>query len=356
LFAKERDLMTTIDDQRLVAELRSMFDETSAGVTPLVNRRAAVARRVTRHRRVQALSALSALLVLVGGIAGASGVVRHRTASVPPAVTPSPSIEPGGLPRYQEGGKLVASAAIDASQQSTGSLTFVADSWDMLIGESCAVLGTDMWLAIKINGHEKGRSGCSPAGGGGTFGGPFGQQEQFWRDLGVELGKPMTVSFEVGRQKTMAHPSPLAHVPATGLATVGVYDAIPFDQYPLPPRPEGWTPISSAQYEMDPSVHQIGQIGDFGTSGVESGLTVTLPKHLEIVISATSPGIVRVLIAGKPVLACGSYGWGQGCDGGLTHVGEEQLAGLVTGHTAVVSVQTEHFTVPNTVEVLVYGD
>ena len=41
-------------------------------------------------------------------------------------------------------------------------------------------------------------------------------------------------------------------------------------------------------------------------------MTVTLPKHLEILVKMKAPGIVTVLIDGKPVFDCASYGWGMG--------------------------------------------
>jgi hypothetical protein len=46
----------------------------------------------------------------------------------------------------------------------------------------------------------------------------------------------------------------------------------------------------------------------------------------------------------------------MGCESGPVAVGTEQLAGLKTGQLATFSVQTEHFTEPNAVEVVVYGD
>src|SRR5262245_1527015 len=120
--------MTMTDDQRLADQLRSVFDEHSAGVAPLVDRRAAVARRITRHKRVRTISAMAALLVVAGSIAGVLSVRDHRSGVVVPAVTPSPT--PGGLPEYANGGRLVASTRVDLMQQTSGSMTFVLTSVD----------------------------------------------------------------------------------------------------------------------------------------------------------------------------------------------------------------------------------
>ena len=349
--------MTMTDDQRLADQLRAVFDEHSAGVAPLVDRRAAVARRITRHKRVRTLSAMAALLVVVGSIAGVLGVRDHRAGPVLPAVTPSPTVSPGQLPKYQNGGILMASATIDASRQSSGSLTFTPESWDMIVGDSCAVIDSNMWLVAKVNGHSFSGSGCSPNGGGGTAGGSFGQHEQFWRNLGVELGAPSTITFQIGIQKTGQKDLTVKPRLSSGLVSVGVYSPVPFDQYPLDPKPSDWSPTDSTHFEVDPGMHQVGQVGELGKSDVEQGdLTVALPKHLTILVRVNAPGIVTVFIDGTPVFDCGSYGWGMGCESGPVAVGTEQLAGLKTGQLATFSVQTEHFTEPNAVEVVVYGD
>jgi len=347
--------MTLIDDQLLAEELRSIFEEHSAHGATVADRRADVGRRITRHKRIRALSAVAAVLLAAGSAVGAVTLQQHHGAPVQPAVTASPTTLPGQLSEYLDGGHLVASATIDVTQQTAGSFTFTPTSWDMAIGDSCAATGKDAWLDVRMNGHDFSGSSCGPDGGSGTASGSFGQHEKFWRGLGVALGVPSTVTFKVGTQKPHSTGLTVTPIHSGGLASVGVYNPVPFDKFPLPPKPADWSGTSSMGFGTDPGMRKIAQIGDFGKTDVSQPLGLALPSHLEIIIAANAPGLVRLYINGVEVGDCSSYGWGSGCDGGNTAVGTAQLAGLTKGQQVVVTVQTDHFTVPNAVEILIYG-
>lgn len=348
--------MTMTDDQFLADELRSIFDEHSAHGAPVVDRRAGVGRRISRHKRVRTMSALMAVVFAAGSTAGALTWQGHHGAPVRPTATPSPT-QPGQLPEYFNGGHRDASATIDVAQQAAGSFTFVPTSWDMQLTEACAATGKDVWLVAKLNGHNVDGMSCEPDGGSyGSNGGTFGHHEKFWRDLGVRLGVPSTVTFEVGKRAAHTRDLVVTPLPSSGLASVGVYNPVPYDEYPLPPKPSDWSATASGgRFDPEAGMRQLGQIGTFGESDVSQPLSLTLPSRLEITMQANAPGIIRVYFDGVEVAESGSYSWGSGYDSGAAAVGTEQFAGFVTGQHVVVTVQTEHFTVPNAAEVLIYG-
>ncbi len=338
--------MTMTDDQRLADQLRAVFDEHSAGVAPLVDRRAAVARRVTRRKQARVTAGLAAMLLIVSGLTGLYVLAGGPNRGATPAVHPTGSAGP--LPRYSDGGRLVAAATIDQAKQTSETLQFTLTSYPMALLASCHEMRAGFRLRLSVDGRSAGDLQCP-----GTA--TYTPHREFWSELGLGLGDRSTLTVELVPVKEPESGAPAtAGTVASGTASVGVYESVPLDQYPLPPKPKDWSPVSAVHYSVDNSMHKIGQIGQFGVISAEAR-NITLPRHLDFLVEMSAPGLVTVLVDGKPVVDCVSYGWGLACDSGIIDVGTGELAGLVPGGEAAVTVQAQQLAEPNTVQVLVYG-
>jgi len=336
------------EDRLLVDELRTILDEHSAhGATP-IDRRAAVGRRIARHRRVRAVGAIAAIVVAAVGVTTAVLVPGSHTVPIVPAASPKSS-----LPEYADGGRLSFSSTIDTARNATGSLTFTPTSARMSISNECSVGEPDAYLAIQINGVDASLDSC--VSGGSSIGSPLGQDQMDWSDLGVVMGRPTTLTFQVGVEKTSGLTTTVTPKLMSGTATIGVYNPVPFDTYPLPSKPSGWSITAPVRMNPGPGMHKIAQVGRFGHVGVSSPTTLTMPGHLEIMFGVNAPGIVHVLLNGVDVAECTSYGWNNGCDAGTLTAGKGKLADLKKGQQVVLTVRTTDVTVHKAVEIGIFG-
>ena len=241
--------MTKMDDQLLADELHALFDEKSAQGAPVVDRPAGVRRRVARHKRVRTLSAMVVVLLAGAGAAGVVTAAQHHANPAPPAVKPSPSTPPGTLPAYSSGGHLATSVTIDLREQQTGSADLhVGRRWTRRSSATCVASDIDIWVAVKMNGHDRSKA---PAAAQLRWRGhrPRGVARPATRVLvasyGVALGAAVTtITFEVGKHVDGRMDSRTSR---PVLTTGGAVDRasttpVPFDQYPLPPKPADWTP------------------------------------------------------------------------------------------------------------------
>jgi hypothetical protein len=345
-----------MDDQLLADELHALFDEKSAQGAPVVDRPAGVRRRVARHKRVRALSALVVVLLAGAGAAGVVTTVQHHAKPAPPAVKPSPSTPPGTLPAYASGGHLASSVRVDLRKQQSGSLIFTLTSLDVKISSTC-VANDDIWMAVKINGHDIEGGGCSSFGGGiSSASAPPSDQAKFWSTYGVALGQTATLTFEAGKHVKGGGFTDVTPVATTGVMSIGVYEPVPFDQFPLPPKPADWNPTADQMGFSPPDgLHKLLTISGPEIANGASGAMVTLGNEIGFNALVAAPGVVHVYIAGTEVFQCASYDWGMACGGLSMKVGKNELTGLHRGDKVWVSVQTSNFTETGVVQVDVYS-
>ena len=130
--------------------------------------------------------------------------------------------------------------------------------------------------------------GCSPIG-------MFSSDEQWWADRGVRSGEPSTFSLAVE--------SPSG--PAPRRVALGIYQDVPWDEYPFPPRPDVLPQLSP-------------ELADFATVHLTSDpRNPNLAKELileyeafHLLMEAQTPGILHLRLNG--VEADPIYFWDYG--------------------------------------------
>lgn len=234
--------------------------------------------RTIRHRRQAAMG--------IGALALVSAAVLAPPLFSTPEPEPQPVIEPNedGFVQYEHGRELIGSASIEPGA-STAAVTVTPTAFPLVVVTECDG-EEDIEVEIAVVGEPFSGGGCSPIG-------LFGSDEQGWADRGVRAGEPatfrMTVDSPSGAPRRVA---------------IGIYQDVPWDEYPFPPRPDGLPDLSPGP--------------EFAAAHLTSDpRQPNLPKELileyegfELLMEAQTPGILRLRVNGvesDPV-----YFWGYG--------------------------------------------
>ncbi|WP_446217947.1 hypothetical protein [Micromonospora sp. IBHARD004] len=219
-----------------LSDLKQVLDERSGdSADQLVHhmRLQGVQAKVVARRRRRIATWATCAVVALAGIAAAAVVPGLRTDVTPtPADSPSPVRTIEGFPEYANGARVVAAESAALPERRI-ELTIVPTTLDLVIFSRCDGTGekVEPWEKLSVNGHDLGGGSCSGVGASRQHG---------WERLEVAVGKPATFVMTI----TGAH-----RVEETGYVPVAIPDSgtfglaigvrIPFDQYPLPPRPSG---------------------------------------------------------------------------------------------------------------------
>lgn len=279
-----------VDEQ----DLRELFAQRSLGLRGDSDRVASVHRRIQRRRqRLSAAVAGAAVVVVAVVTVSLTRLMPPHTATPAAGGTSTARLAPDPLPTvpiYAGDGKLLAGAVLDGRASRTTSFTFRPTSWDLSLATQCQEpLPADVVVVTAVNGHLTGWGGC-----GSAFGGTAGHPQSTWSGLGVRLGEDshVTLTLASATDCSGCTPRPLPSAEPVGtVLTGGMYQRVPFADYPLPAAPSSLEPLPSTSGARA------------GTSALLVGddATVTLPAAINgdrLTVTTVSPGDVSVYLDG----------------------------------------------------------
>ncbi|MCZ7440194.1 hypothetical protein O7598_27585 [Micromonospora sp. WMMC241] len=368
----------TVEEERLRRLLTAQSAEVPSGEDRLV----VLHRRITRQRRVRA-AGVAAAVVLASSATSVGLVARQPADSTPsppastssaspaPTVTPGPAPTPAGelLPEYLRGHRRVLAREVVLPGQSTVTLTFTPDATDFRLGINCddrlragAVPGrSDHLIQVAVGRKVVGTGDCGSSmlpGPALVDAGMNGHYAQ-WSELGIRAGKPVTIVVRIGKpvatDNADARPGAATHL--AGALGVGVYTPVPFEQFPMPPRPPELVDLDTVAESAtgnpgEPFPNELGAI-DARTAASPNGsyrLDLAMPLQLNIYVCAVAPGRIRVLVDGKEVERRAFYDWSGECGTGGALASEYDLpprfkVPVRTGKRVTVTVVADSFTV-----------
>lgn len=236
-------------------------------------RMSGVRARVSATRRRHAVAAVACVVLALVGIIYATLPRPDRL--------PEPAVPTRSLPEYQFGTRLIAQAWGDLPTNSV-TVRFVPKSLDLLIFTQCDIgQNRALLLTITINDQPFTSGGC----GGNT-------RPQHWDELGVVPGQQSVITltvegeqgpFESGAPATLARPD-------SGTFALGVGEAVPASEYPLPPRPQSLVPLPDHAPEPEVELRS-----DPANPVARKEVTVNWPGH-NVLAQMNAPGRVQVLV------------------------------------------------------------
>ncbi|GIG62948.1 hypothetical protein Lfu02_73200 [Longispora fulva] len=284
---------------RLDAGLRELRVPAAPGADA-AERLAAVRTRIERRRRGR-LAAAGAAVAVVLALLVAYVMAPATRESLPPAPPhPVPTTGPvpqkvvalPDLPDFEEGYRVITGAP-RATMPMTGAapveFPWTPSTLDVRLYTLCPlILEHPLWFMVAMNGLNVGSVGC-----GGV---PQVKRERpldadLLKAAGVTIGRPTTVRISEGKV-TEILPVPVGGQPKPpadpGTLTIGLAEAVPFERFPLPVRPD---PLKAL-----PAPSGTGPVLRPGT------LSATVVWGPELWLSGYSqtPGILALLVDGRP--------------------------------------------------------
>ncbi|MFC7246291.1 SigE family RNA polymerase sigma factor [Catellatospora aurea] len=246
-------------------------------------RLAGVRRRIVQQRRSRLASAAAALAVILAGLAGYVVAPGGETDGL------------AGVPDFHQGYRITERAQA-GFPDGTGELTFTPSTLDLAFFPACAHSGYELPLEIKVwvGGRELGAVGCETDGL--SFESRLTPAADTLRAAGVEVGKPVTVRFDldvayVYPGTSGSAPEPASPAPADGVLALLVGEAVGFDQVDLPERPAVLTPLERPAYASGTSVLLTADGPRTATLDWRSG-------GVRIMARSQTPGVLRLRING----------------------------------------------------------
>jgi hypothetical protein len=338
----------TLDDLR-----GALHDEADAAAYPDVDALVAGARRrvaASRRRRLAVFGAVTAAVLVVGGLV----MTRPTHQAVPQPAGPGPFVvNTGGadFPEYQQGMKRLIVVDAPMLERMKGSIS-VATTPGRRLGVRMTCTPSDNadklneWnarmLAKFTTPGGTGQAGCGLAVGG-------------YNPIGVATDAKTAVQADVF----------ISHSPSPSLPSlfkdakihVAIYESVPWEDYPLPPRPADLD--TNAQYAWSSEPGTVRVLGPKTAQEANKPLTFTRPfdPKLSLNLEIRGPGRIRVLINGKDITewfgaASGTQdkfisSWGY--DGTATLQGIADPSGpvLKSGTPVTVTIEPQDFQGPD---------
>jgi hypothetical protein len=309
-------------------DLRTLFATRAEHPPQPAERLAAVQRRATaiRRRRVAAVAGALALLV---GAAVAGPTVAHRLDSAP-AGPYNRQID--GLPEYLNGYRLIGHAVLRPGAY-TASFTISPTTYDLFYAWVCPEAENRNTLTLKTKKYSyTGSPGCDNLESVSftrNTAYPRKSLEEVARNLGVVPGRPLAITATADQV-----------LPGVTVR-VGIWEAVPPGQYPLPPRPKLIHPpfaLADASWSVVPTA---------STPNITVIRTVTLTPTLVAQLSCTVPGMVRLAIDGMTVMEYDCWNYFGGTNSARLVTAFEDAGGTATvGRQVTLTVTAERFTDP----------
>lgn len=266
--------------------LRELFDEAIGGAPPPTVEFDQIIRRTMRRARITRIigAAAATLLVLTAGAAVAPRINRGLPA---PATTTSPTLSPRYFPAYALGNRIIAEASAPLAVGQVD-LTFTPSvrQQDLTVFVRCDAMTSSttykMTVSLAPGEMTLGTQTCGEL--------DFFRPGPGWAEF-AHIGEPKTIRM------TIAPSGGGPHV-AQGTFGLAVGEPVPFERYPLPPRPaempsldptlspiEGWASV--ARIESDPS-----------DPSLPVTITVQWSEHFIVAARAQTPGMLHLDVNG----------------------------------------------------------
>ena len=292
-------MKATLDDLR-----GALHAEADAAAYPDVEALVAGARRrvaATQRRRLAVLGAVTAAVVVVVGMA----TTRLTDQTLPqPAVPPTAGLGPftvntggTGFPEYAQGMKRLIVLDAPMLEQMNGSISVPTTAGRRLaVRMTCTPADNvervnewfkRMYAQFNLPGGRGDRTSC------GSFPG------QGYATMGIATSAKTTVLADV----MINHKS----LPASGLLFkdakihVAIYESVPWQEYPFPPRPADLYTGAQYAWSVDPGTVRV--LGPVTAQEANKPVTFTQPFDPKLMVNLQfrGPGRIRVLINGKDV-------------------------------------------------------
>ena len=242
-------------------------------------RLAGVRAKVTTTRRRRAVA--GAVCVVLAFLGVVYAVVPRSGRLSEPALTRS-------FPEYQGGTKLVAQAWAELPSTSA-TVRFVPKSLDLRVASLCDIgSNRSLLVHITVNGKTLVAGGCNSA-----------VTSAGWAGLGVVVGQPSVVTLTVDGEQdhSVTTGAPTLAPPPDGVFGIAVGEAVPVDEYPLPPRPATLEPLSTTLGDPETAVS-----ADSADPTARREITVIWPGDRMLHAQLNTPGRLRVLVDDVQVL------------------------------------------------------
>lgn len=317
-----------------------------------------------RHRRWVA-AGLALLLLSLTVYAQSPNLFPQPTPTAGPTGEPQPSpmrrIE--GFPEYAHGARVIAAASAPI-RTGTVSLTWTFDDSAITLFDRCEYLGPEnsmVFTETTVNGRPWFGSSCGPNNGGG---GSMRPDPTTWSSFDIRAGDQVTVVVKLTRAQQVDPVSgekKAVPMPQTGLLAIAIGAPVAFSAFPLPPRP---SVLPSLQVPISGNAPDGGEGGLVTVDATHAPTTIEVPLawsgSFDVSIASTTPGSLRLAIAGVPVHTCEFWNYeGSSCGISWT-VGQNDgfpwLKEITAkkGSTVILTVTPEHVTGPWGVRVTQY--
>jgi hypothetical protein len=221
------------------------------------------------------------------------------------------------LPTYYDGGRALHSVTVDLSREGSTTLAFTPTGWGLDFAYRCpVVMSGDARFEIRVKGNLILGTGCSGSdpngvitvpgelsvdGSSGDYGNSNPSARTYWQALGIRIGQPARAVITVKEPGFATTPPPSL--------LVGVYQDVPFAEYPLPARPTFVPPPEETGLPATHS-HQISLPGH----AANGTWTLRLPYRPDLVVQGgvSGPGQIQVKIDGVLVSGYDSYDYQRG--------------------------------------------
>ncbi|GAB4048134.1 SigE family RNA polymerase sigma factor [Catellatospora paridis] len=246
-------------------------------------RLAGVRRRIVQQRRGRLASAAAALAVVLAGITGYVIAPGRETDGL------------AGVPDFHQGYRITERAQATFAEE-TGEITFTPSTLDLAFFPACTHSGYEVPLEVRVwvGGNSLGAVDCQT--GGLSFDSRVTAAADTLRAAGVEVGKPVTVTFALdvayvytGSSTPLTEPK--SEVPADGVLALLVGESAGFDTVDLPERPATLTPLDRPAYATGTSVLLTADGPRTATLDWRSGA-------VRIMARSQTPGVLRLRING----------------------------------------------------------
>jgi hypothetical protein len=256
--------------------------------------------RLARRRRTAAgIAGVAAIL------AASPFVVSGGGQPVQPAATSTAIETVNGFPKYAAGGQLVATqtAPLDKSI----SLTITPTDLGLEFSDRCSVAdqGLEVEITMALAGGSKLMVGCNASGGA------YASEDSRADHLTPGVPTSLTFSAKAYRVTTGSNGEQTGRTPvavAAGTYSIGVWQKLPFDQYPLPPRPKTLPTLNIAQYGLGEGASVKTVRSDPDNPLAQRTISFTMPACVKATTNcnptaATSqtPGFLHIAVNGVAV-------------------------------------------------------
>ena len=285
-------LARTLDDLR-----SALHDGADAAAYPDVEALVAGARRrvaASRRRRFAVLGAATVAVLVVATVAvllvGRLAMTRPTHQAVPQPAGPGPfTVNTGGadFPQYQQGMKRLIVVDAPMLERMKGSISVPTTAGrDLALRITCTPTMNEWNARVIAKFTAPGGTAQSTCAFGGYV--PIGAAT----DAKTAVKVDVLIDREGGALPTSSKDVKIH---------VAIYESVPWDDYPLPPRPADLE--TSAQYAWSNEPGAVRVLGPKTAQEANKPVTFTQPfdPKLMVNLQIRAPGRIRVLINGKDI-------------------------------------------------------